>query len=37
MFRADLVIRCKDESVRLDNREWRFSRRSLAVVAGKVF
>jgi hypothetical protein len=30
------IIRCKDEFVRFDNGEWRFRRRSLSVVAGKV-
>jgi hypothetical protein len=30
------IIRCNDEFVRLDNSEWRFARRSLSVVAGRV-
>jgi hypothetical protein len=30
------IIRCEDEFVRVDNSEWRFRRRTLSVVAGKV-
>jgi hypothetical protein len=30
------IIRCEDEFVRLDTNEWRFQRRTLSVVAGKV-
>jgi len=30
------LIRCTDEFVRVDEGEWRFSRRSLVVIAGTV-
>jgi ketosteroid isomerase-like protein len=30
------IVRCNDEFIRLDNREWRFQRRSLSIVAGKI-
>jgi hypothetical protein len=30
------IIRCNDDFVCLDKSEWRFQRRSLSVVAGKV-
>jgi hypothetical protein len=30
------IIRCNDRFLRLDNGEWRFTRRSLTVIAGKI-
>jgi hypothetical protein len=30
------IIRCNDDFVCLDDGEWRFQRRSLSVVAGKL-
>ena len=30
------IIRCKDEFVCLEDSEWRFKRRSLSIVAGKI-
>jgi hypothetical protein len=30
------IIRCNDRFLRLDTGEWRFTRRSLSVIAGKI-